>query len=358
LSLGDWGWDAERAREAAGFPNEGSRIARVIGRGQELYTVTDGEATRRAAVSGAFGYRAAVPSDYPVTGDFVACRVEGDSWVIEGVLPRRGVLSRKAAGRKEEEQLLAANIDVVFLVFATDGGRGFVPRLVERLLTLVRSGGAQPVILLNKADLAGNLHHAQAEAERAAPGVEVVLTSALTGQNLRLLRERLAAGRTHCFLGKSGVGKSSLVNALFGEEIARTAEVRGSDHKGRHTTSSRELLRLPGGALLLDTPGLREAALWADEAGVDEAFPDIAILAGECRFRDCQHEEEPGCAVREALKNGGLDPRRYHTYLEYRREARHHRLMGDAAAQRRERLRWKKISKLQKELNRDRENRG
>ncbi|MBN1836861.1 MAG: GTPase RsgA, partial [Spirochaetales bacterium] len=130
-------------------------IARVIGRGQDLYTVTDGQAARSAAVSGAFGYRAAVPSDYPVTGDFVACRAEGNSWVIEGVLPRRGMLSRKAAGRGEEEQLLAANLDVAFLVFAVDGGRGFVPRLVERLLTLVREGGALPFILLNKADLAG-----------------------------------------------------------------------------------------------------------------------------------------------------------------------------------------------------------
>ncbi|MBN1834444.1 MAG: ribosome small subunit-dependent GTPase A [Spirochaetales bacterium] len=355
--LKDWGWNPEREARAAGLLPEGLRVARVTERGQDLYTVTDGAAVRHATVSGAFGYRAALPSDYPVTGDFVACRVEGDRWVVEAVLPREGTLSRKAAGRRAEEQVLAANLDVAFLVFAVDGGRGFVPRLVERLLTLVREGGAMPLILLNKADLAESLDQCVAEAQQAAPGVEVLATSARTGLNLEHLQRHLAPGRTYCLLGKSGVGKSSLVNALFGREIAGTAEVRGSDRKGRHTTSSRQLLRLPGGALLLDTPGLREAALWADEASVDEAFPDVAALAAQCRFRDCEHGDEPGCAVREALEDGTLDPERYESYLEYRREVRHHRLMGDAAAQRRERMRWKNISRLQKEISRERDKR-
>ena len=358
MSLSQWGWSAERQKEAAGLLSEGYRIGRVIGRGQDLYTVTDGTGPRHAAVSGAFAYRAALPSDYPVTGDFVACRVDGESWIIEGVLPRGGTLSRKAAGRREEEQVLAANIDVAFLGFAVDGGRGFVPRLVERLLTLVRDGGAGAVVLLNKADLAANLEELQAEAAQAAPGVEVLTTSALTGLNLEALHALLTAGRTYCFLGKSGVGKSSLVNALFGEQVARTAGVRGSDHKGRHTTASRELLRAPGGALLLDTPGLREAALWVDETSVDEAFPEIAELAEACRFRDCRHGGEPGCAVQAALTTGGLDGGRYESYLEYRREAQYHRRMGDAGAQRLERLRWKRISKLQREISRDWDKRG
>jgi ribosome biogenesis GTPase len=252
---------------------------------------------------------------------------------------------------------LAANLDVVFLVFALDGGRGFVPRLVERLLTLVRDGGARPVILLNKSDLADSLQESQAEARQAAPGVEILPTSVLTGLNLERLRGQLAAGETYCFLGKSGVGKSSLINALFGNEVVRTGGVRGSDQRGRHTTTSRELLRLSGGAMLLDTPGLREAALWVDETSVDEAFPEIAELAGACRFRDCQHGDEPGCAVQEALAEGSLDRGRYESYLEYRREARYHRRMGDVGAQRQERLRWKRISKLQKELNQNRRER-
>ena len=353
MSLRDWGWEGEREGEAAEALSMGWRIARVIGRGQDLYTVTDGDSPWRGTVSGAFGYRATMPSDYPVTGDFVACRVEGDNWVIEGVLPRRTALSRKAAGMSAEEQLLAANLDVVFLVFAVDSGRGFVPRLLERLLTLVRDGGALPCVLLNKADLVETLRPYLEEAKAAAPGVEILFTSALTGENLDLLRTRLVAGRTYCFLGKSGVGKSSLVNALFGREVMRTAEIRDSDSRGRHTTSSRELLLVPGGALLLDTPGVREAALWADELSVDEAFPEIASLAGQCRFRDCQHAGEPGCAVQSALAEGNLDQRRYDSYLEFRREARHHRLRGDAGAQRRERLRWKRISRLRRSLYRE-----
>jgi ribosome biogenesis GTPase len=322
----------------------------VIGGGRGLFTLTDGESIRMAPVSGAFGYRAALPSDYPVVGDFVACRDEGDQRVVEAVLPRHGLLSRKAAGRKEEEQVLAANVDAVFLVFALDGGRGFLPRLVERLLTLVRDGGATPILLLNKADLVEDHRPYLKEAEAAAPGVELILVSAATGQNLDELRRRLEPARTFFFLGKSGVGKSSLINALFGREIMRTGEIREGDKRGRHTTSSRELFRMPSGALLLDAPGLREAALWADEESVDDSFPDIASLADECRFRDCGHSGEPGCAVQAALVEGRLDYRRYESYLEYRREARYHQLKGSENAQRVERIRWKAISKLQKDL--------
>jgi ribosome biogenesis GTPase / thiamine phosphate phosphatase len=277
--------------------------------------------------------------------------------VIEQVLPRRGVLSRKAAGEKEEEQVLAANVDTAFLVFAADGGRGFLPRLVERFLTLARNGGVRPVILLNKADLAEDLQPYRDEADACAPGVDVLCTSARTGMSLDLLGGLLSPGETHFFLGKSGVGKSSLINALFGREVMRTAEVRESDRRGRHTTSSRDLLLLPNGALLVDAPGLREAALWADAGGVDDAFPDIAGLAADCRFRDCSHSGEPGCAVQAALVEGSLDHRRYESYLDFRREARYHRLAADENAQRLERIRWKKIAKAVKDLYREREDR-
>ena len=327
----------------------------MIGQGRSLYTLADGESIRLAGVSGAYAYRAVSTSDYPVTGDFVACRVEQDSWVIEMLLPRRGVLCRKAAGNREEAQLLAANVDMVFLVFAVDGGRGFLPNLEERLLALVRASGAAPVIVLNKADLTENLRSYLEEARASAPDVELLCTSALTGENLQQLRERLAPGRTHFFLGKSGVGKSSLINALFGQEVQRTGEVQEKDRRGRHTTSSRELFRLPGGALLLDSPGLREAGLWVEEQSVVEVFPEIAGLEAECRFRDCRHAEEPGCAVRAALEAGSLEKRRFASYLEFRREARYHQLRGDVNAQRLERLRWKKIAGLRKDLNRDRE---
>jgi ribosome biogenesis GTPase len=355
VSLKDWGWDAEREREAAALLSGGWRIGRVVGQGRGLYALTDGRSVRLASVSGAFGYRAVLPSDYPVTGDFVACREEQDTWVIEQVLPRRGTLSRKAAGKKEEEQVLAANIDAAFLVFAVDGGRGFVRRLLERLLTLVRESGAAPVILLNKADLAEDRRLFHDEAEAAAPGVPTLFTSALTGEGLDRLRALLEPARTFYFLGKSGVGKSSLINALFGEEVMKTAGIREKDKRGRHTTTRRELFQLPNGALLVDSPGLREAALWAEEASVDDAFPDVASLAGKCRFRDCGHSSEPGCAVREALASGELDPRRYESYLDFKREARYHRLAADGNAQRLERLRWKKIAKQVKGLYKDRQ---
>jgi ribosome biogenesis GTPase / thiamine phosphate phosphatase len=262
------------------------------------------------------------------------------------------VISRKAAGDREEEQLLASNVDAVFLVFALDGGRGFLPRLVERFMTLVREGGARPIVILNKADLADDPRPYLDEAEASAPGAEVLLASAATGLGVGELRVRLEPAKTYFFLGKSGVGKSSLINALFGEEIARTGGIREEDKRGRHTTTSRELFLMGGGALLLDAPGLREAALWADEDSVDESFPEIASLAVECRFRDCAHSDEPGCAVQAALAAGQLDRRRYESYLEFRREARYHSLRSSESAQRVERMRWKEISKFQKEVGR------
>jgi ribosome biogenesis GTPase len=354
MSLRDWGWNTEREAEAAGLSAAGLRLARVIGRGRGLYALSDGEQTRLAAVSGAFDYRAALPSDYPAAGDFVACREEQGTWVIEQVLPRRGLLSRLAAGPRAEEQVLAANLDAVFMVFAAGTQRGFPPRLVERLLAQVRESGARPLILLNKADLAQDRTELRGQAEACAPGVPLLFTSALSGENLEGLRASLEPGNTYYFLGKSGVGKSSLLNALFGREVMRTAEIRSADGRGRHTTTSRELFLLPGGAILVDSPGLREAALWAGEDSVEDAFPDIAGLAAECRFRDCSHEGEPGCAVQQALVEGGLDTARYESYLAFRREARYHRLRGDQNAQRAERLRWKKIAKSVKELYRER----
>jgi ribosome biogenesis GTPase len=355
MSLKSWGWTVEREPEAAALLSMGLKIGRVIGRGRGLYALADGQSTRLASVSGAFGYRAVLPSDYPAAGDFVACREEQGTWVIEQVLARKGVLSRKAAGAKEEEQVLAANVDGVFLVFAAGTERGFLPRLVERLLAQVRECGARPVILLNKADLAESREAFREQAQACAPGVEFLFTSALTGENLDGLRALLEPEKTYYFLGKSGVGKSSLINALFGREVMRTAEIRAKDGRGRHTTTSRELFRLLSGALLLDSPGLREAALWAEEASVDDAFPEIRSLAGKCRFRDCGHAGEPGCAVQEALVAGSLDPRRYESYLADRREARFHRLRGDLNAQRLERLRWKRISRMVKDLHKDRE---
>lgn len=354
MSLADWGWRGVPGGPDAAEPYGGTALCRVIGGGRGLFALTDGESSRTATVSGAFEYRAARPSDFPVVGDFVACREEGDRLVIEAVLPRGGTLSRKAPGRKEERQLLASNVDTVFLVFALDGGRGFLPRLVERLMTLARDGGAEPIVLLNKADLAADPRPFMEEARASAPGAEVLLVSAATSLNMDELRMRLKPGKTYFFLGKSGVGKSSLINALFGREVMRTGEVRDGDMRGRHTTTSRELFMAPGGALLLDAPGLREAALWADGESVDESFPEIAELAGACRFADCSHSGEPGCAVGAAVEEGRLDRARYESYREFVKEVRFHDLRSVEGAQRAERIRWKNISRMQRDLGKRR----
>jgi len=276
--------------------------------------------------------------------------------VIEALLPRRGVVSRKAAGDREEEQLLAANADLAFLVFALDGGRGFVPRLIERFMALAHQ--VKAILVLNKADLTEDPEPHVHEAESCAPDTEVLLVSATTGRGLAEMRDRLEPRKTHYFLGKSGVGKSSLINALFGAPVAETGEVREDDQRGRHTTTSRELFLMPGGPLLLDAPGLREAALWADDEGVDASFPELVEFAGRCRFRDCCHSGEPGCAVQAALAEGLLDHRRYESYLELKREARYHQLRSLQSAQRAERVRWKDISKFQKQLRGKRQGLG
>jgi ribosome biogenesis GTPase len=270
---------------------------------------------------------------------------------VVGLLPRRTTLSRRAAGREADEQIVAANLDVAFVVAGLD--RELSPRRIERCLALVWESGARPHVVLNKADLCAD-PEAKAHAIRAvAPGTGVELVSARTGFGIEAVRAHLAPGRTAVFLGSSGVGKSSLVNRLLGEERFRVAEVRPGDDRGRHTTTSRQIVEVPGGGLVMDTPGLREVGMWGDGEGLVDAFADVESLARGCRFRDCRHETEPGCAVREAMETGQLDPERLASHRRLCREVQFQRRKVDVHARLAEKKHLKRLHREYRRRFRD-----
>ena len=268
---------------------------------------------------------------WPAVGDWVAAEiVGGERAILHWVLPRRGVFSRKAPGKRVEPQVIAANVDMAFLVAALD--MDFSPRRLERYLAQCWDAGVSPVIVLNKADECDDVAALIEEAERVAIGVPVLGLSARTGAGMEALEALLSPGMTIVLLGSSGVGKSTLVNRLLSREVQPTRPTREADSKGRHTTTARQLFRLPGGALLMDTPGLREFALWNVDSGLVETFADIEELARDCRFGDCRHEGEPGCAVRVAIEGGTLDEARVENRKKLEREQEFQRRKSDPEA--------------------------
>lgn len=314
------GWDADFETRASELRAAGYRFGRVAVENREQYLLLTAKGERAAQVSGRFMFDAVSAADYPKVGDWAAI-ADDPSWetaIIHAVLPRRTRLSRHVAGKKTEEQVLAANIDVIFLVQGMDFD--FNLRRLERQLVMAKRSGAETVVLLNKSDLRPDSAGLTAQAQMTAPETEVLAVSALSANGLEELRRRLKPAKTHVFLGSSGVGKSTIINALAGTEILATAPVREDDSKGRHTTSRRELLLLPGGALLIDTPGVREFQLWDADEAVGDVFSDIAALALDCRYADCLHLKEAGCAVREAAASGRLPAGRYESYLKLRKE--------------------------------------
>jgi len=299
-----------------------------------------------ATLAGKLRYETSNREDLPAVGDFVRVR----DTVIEEVLPRRTVFVRKAAGDALEAQVIAANIDTVFVVTGLDGD--FNLRRLERYFATARASGAQCVILLNKADLCEDLDARIRQVRAIAPGADVVTISALNGDGIEALRPYLVPGETVAFVGSSGAGKSTLINRLLGRERQSTGAVRENDSRGRHTTTHRELLATPSGALLIDTPGLRQLQPWAGEDDVDGAFPDIEELAAECRYRDCAHAGEEGCAVRAAIEEGALDFERFSNYRKMRKEAAYLDRQLDVRAQLDQKAKWKKIHKAMRATHR------
>jgi ribosome biogenesis GTPase / thiamine phosphate phosphatase len=323
--------------------------ARVAREDRGRYLLLDGRRECPAVLAGRLRHEARCRADLPAVGDWVAARTDAATATIVAVLPRTGAFVRKAAGAATEEQVVAANVDTVFLVAGLDGD--FNPRRIERFLAAARESGAEPVLVLNKADLAGQLEAHRAEAGAAAPGVSLVAVSALERTGLDALAPWLRPGSTVALLGSSGVGKSTLVNALLGSGRQATGPVREDDSRGRHVTTRRELVLLPGGALLLDTPGLRELQLWGGDEGLVGAFPDLAALAGGCRFRDCAHAEEPGCAVRAAVEAGRLDASRLESWHKLQGESRWLAARQDARARAEEEAKWKVIARARRRLS-------
>ncbi len=323
--LGFGEWFEERVDPVK---SERFRLARVIAVDRESCVIKDDRGETRAEVAGKLVYGAESPLDFPGTGDWVYARyMDDDSFaVVHEVFPRKSVLKRKTSGKRTEHQLIAANIDTAFVVQSLDSD--FSPRRLERYLAMIYDGGIRPVVLLSKSDLpsenaAGEMTD---EIRRVAPNVETVAFSNKRDEDVKRVEKLFLPGQTHCLLGSSGVGKTSLVNNLSGEELYEVNAVREWDGKGRHTTTRRQLIFLGNGAMIVDTPGMKELGNIGALAGIEEAFKEIADLANLCRFADCTHAGEKGCAVLAAVEEGGISMEHLQNYAKMKKESAYNEL--------------------------------
>ncbi len=320
MSLRALGWDKFFEEAFAPWEKEGRIAARVAIQHRGGYEVWTADGVLTADVPGRFRHQSSKASDYPAVGDWVAIEtVPGeDRAIIHAVLPRRTKLSRTAPGVATEEQLVVTNVDEIFVLESLATPPNL--RRIERFLTFAAESGARPTVILTKADLALDVAGALKAVADLGHKAEVLAVSSLQGQGLDAIRKRIRKGRTFVLLGRSGAGKSTLINQLAGEECQFVLPVRADDQKGRHATTSREMVFLPGGGVLIDTPGLRELQLWEGAEGLETAFAEIDALAVQCRFTNCRHEGEPGCAVRQALQDGTLGKPRLDAYFKLRNE--------------------------------------
>ncbi|MFN0121622.1 MAG: ribosome small subunit-dependent GTPase A [Blastocatellia bacterium] len=350
--LQQYGWTETVAASFASPALQGLTPGRVIIEYNNFYRVITAAGETLAQCAGRLKHAAASRAELPAVGDWVGLRIrEGkDEATIQAVTPRHSRFLRKVAGSKTDAQVVAANVDTIFLV--TSLNLDFNPRRIERYLASVRESGASPVIVLSKADLCEDeslVDECLAGMRAAAGGAPVHAVSIVTGAGMAELAEYLTPGQTIALAGASGVGKSSLINFFAGTDLQKTREVREHDDRGMHTTTHRQLLLLPGGALALDTPGMREMQLWDADQGVQQTFEDIEALALHCRFSNCQHQNQPGCAVRAALASGGLDSGRYENYIKLQEELQQLAVRQNDIARRNQQKQHRKLSRQAEE---------
>jgi len=331
------GWDDWFQERFALFAREGFAPARVIADFGAEYLLHDGEESQRAAAG---RHLRNDGGQLPAVGDWVALWHREPVATIHGWVERKTAFSRKVASIETKEHVLAANVDVAFVVVSAQDVNA---RRIERYLTLAWQSGALPVVVLTKADIAASSDELRSEVEAAAAGTPVVVTSAITGEGIEALAEQLRPARTGVLLGPSGAGKSTLINRMAGAEVMKTRTVHRSG-EGRHMTSHRELIQLPKGGMIIDTPGLREAQLWKGEEALENLFEDVERVARDCRFNDCEHRSEPGCAIKASIERGEMDPARLESYRKLQQELRAVAARSDARVRSEERRKWKQIA--------------
>lgn len=344
LNLKSLGWNQTFEEAFKAYENQILVPGRISVEHKGLYDVLTEHGELLGEITGKIRYNAAGRHDYPAVGDWVAVSAvpqEGKAY-IHGILPRKSKFSRKAAGLTTEEQIVATNVDTVFLVNALN--QDFNLRRLERYLLMAWESGATPVIVLSKADLCEDVQKYIDEVETIAFGVPTFAVSAENGTGLDALSSFIKEGETVALLGSSGVGKSTLANKLFGQEVLKTNDIREEDGKGKHTTTHRELLVLENGGILIDTPGMRELQLWEGDNSLSQSFQDIEAFAEGCRFRDCTHNNEPGCGVQTAIATGELDEERYNSFLKLQRELAYFARKEDQKLALAEKARWKKLA--------------
>nr|WP_243297121.1 ribosome small subunit-dependent GTPase A [Bacillus litorisediminis] len=354
LKLHELGWNNHLEEAFLPYKETHFTVGRVGLEHKGSYRIFTEAGVLLGEISGKMRFESTQREDFPAVGDWVViqARPEEKRATIHAVLPRKSKFSRKTAGLTTEEQIIAANVDTLFIVTALN--QDFNPRRVERYMIMAWESGANPVIVLSKADLCENPDEKVSEMESVAFGVPIIVISAKENMGVEKVADFIQPGQTMALLGSSGVGKSTLINTLAGEEIQKVQDIREDDDKGRHTTTHREMVLLPTGGILIDTPGMREFQLWEANEGLEHSFQDIESLAEQCLFRDCRHQTEPKCAVQEAIASGELDLKRYESYLKLQRELAYIERKTNQKVRLEDKKKWKNISKFQKNYNKGR----